>query len=551
MELKPGGPYRETAKQRAQRVPLGYLRRVAPLDRWRSLLTGLALAVGAGWLLLAVAGVPSPRVYSHGPVSQAHAKWEQQCEACHAPFHPVRDGTVASWLGATSEATDRSCRACHQGPPHHASEDPASVVSCGTCHREHQGRESSLVALVDRHCISCHADLEGHMLPEFEPRFHNRVTAFHRPDGHPEFRPVEGEDPGRLRFTHAQHMLAGLPKVPGEEGWFTLGRIDERDRARYALPGQTDGDLVQLDCRSCHELDRSSLPTGEATGLQDARYFAPVQYEQHCRGCHPLEFDSPAAFDVAVELDPPQETVAIAPRTVPHGLQIDALQTWLQRNFLADFAAGDTQFLAQRLEPAQIHPGKHLPDAAPVAAAEAVERQTRQALALLLEGRRACGECHYFDQDGEQFALATPVQLESDPASVRIVSPDVPQVWFAHARFNHAPHRAVSCRECHHEAYPDSHEAARRWDGATEASRVMLPGIETCRRCHAPAKRDRLSGDVHGGARFDCTECHRYHHGDEPGHGLGSPVRDAAFKRPIDDLLRAAPPLPLEEGTLP
>ena len=40
-----------------------------------------------------------------------------------------------------------------------------------------------------------------------------------------------------------------------------------------------------------------------------------------------------------------------------------------------------------------------------------------------------------------------------------------------------------------------------------------------------------------GGARFDCTECHRYHHGDAPLHGIGAEERHAREPRSIEKLV--------------
>jgi hypothetical protein len=39
----------------------------------------------------------------------------------------------------------------------------------------------------------------------------------------------------------------------------------------------------------------------------------------------------------------------------------------------------------------------------------------------------------------------------------------------------------------------------------------------SCAACHSPAAT--LDGKPHGGARFDCVECHRYHAAD---HGIAS-----------------------------
>jgi hypothetical protein len=57
------------------------------------------------------------------------------------------------------------------------------------------------------------------------------------------------------------------------------------------------------------------------------------------------------------------------------------------------------------------------------------------------------------------------------------------------AAFDHAPHLMVECASCH---------AAQE---SRNTSDVIMPRVETCATCHAPAK----------GARADCVECHGYH----------------------------------------
>src|SRR5262249_28397852 len=56
-----------------------------------------------------------------------------------------------------------------------------------------------------------------------------------------------GEDPGKVHFNHASHM--GLTNADGKQ---------------------------RLDCASCHQPD----DTG--------RYMRPVNYQSHCKECHPL-----------------------------------------------------------------------------------------------------------------------------------------------------------------------------------------------------------------------------------------------------------------------
>jgi hypothetical protein len=125
----------------------------------------------------------------------------------------------------------------------------------------------------------------------------------------------------------------------------------------------------------------------------------------------------------------------------------------------------------------------------------------------LLEGKKNCGECH-ISADGTDLSVSTRT----------IARPEIPNVWFKHARFDHGQHdsRGITCVECHQQAY--AYDKNQVWDqkgvqtayamtrkGAEE---VMLPGISNCVQCHSPnPSRPELA------AKHDCTECHTYHNG--------------------------------------
>jgi hypothetical protein len=120
---------------------------------------------------------------------------------------------------------------------------------------------------------------------------------------------------------------------------------------------------------------------------------------------------------------------------------------------------------------------------------------------ILYAGKQTCGECHEYE--GAEAGVAP--EASASPVPAAIVPPAVPAVWFPHAIFRHTAHRALACEACH--------AGARESQAGTD---VLLPGIDTCLRCHAPG----------AGARSDCAECHRYHGGDQPLHGPGAPGRD-------------------------
>jgi hypothetical protein len=132
-----------------------------------------------------------------------------------------------------------------------------------------------------------------------------------------------------------------------------------------------------------------------------------------------------------------------------------------------------------------------------------VDRKER----YLYSGKTTCGECHETNNRKPE----------------KIVPPQADNVWLPHARFDHSAHRAVKCEDCHQ---PDT---------KTSAKDMTLPGITNCLQCHAPATT--VNGKPQGGVRFNCTECHRYHHGQDPLKGNSGSERDPRHKRDIEAFL--------------
>jgi len=58
------------------------------------------------------------------------------------------------------------------------------------------------------------------------------------------------------------------------------------------------------------------------------------------------------------------------------------------------------------------------------------------------------------------------------------------------------------------------------------------PRIDNCVQCHAP--QSVKAGVVHGGARADCVECHRYHNGEHALQGIGAAARGVPEAQRLD-----------------
>ncbi len=119
---------------------------------------------------------------------------------------------------------------------------------------------------------------------------------------HPEFsaaRDGSGQQSARIKFNHARHLAKGLTLQAGGSA-FTFADLDALDRTRYGwTPGQALTSPVELECATCHQLDGEEYARGLQASVASrvpprnlGATMLPVTYENHCRACHPLTFDS-------------------------------------------------------------------------------------------------------------------------------------------------------------------------------------------------------------------------------------------------------------------
>lgn len=526
-ESSKSGPERQTSRAQVSRIDRSYFHRRSRFQRARWWLIFASLGLGAAW---AAWGAFDIRLhYSPGDVAAVHAKWENDCNACHAPFAPIKDNT---WLStaATRQTLDGKCEACHRGPAHHPLQLTAEVGSCASCHADHRGRGADLSRVADQTCIACHADIATHRLVNATIPPAANTTPITRFDNehHPAFASLT-TDPGRLKFSHGRHMRAGLtfgPQTTGTTaaGPWTYGMLAATDRSRYLSPGAGEGDLVQLSCASCHEfgssLTSTSVRTVSATfaAAPPGAYSLPVEFEQHCAACHSLPYEGLAG-------PPEPASDGVAPirsgrpaAVLPHGLDATGIARFLESSYLQQALAGDATLLD---EPAARRPlpATQQGEVAAPRVRSLVEARVGQALTF---ARGTCEKCHQL-QDASLADTARLLPAAAPVAAARLpwfeIAPSrVPDIWLTKARFDHGPHRSFDCRECHAAAYPDE-PADGEGEGMTSApigspldnSVVMIAGRESCTACHAPAAHDPTTGKPVGGARFDCVECHGYH----------------------------------------
>jgi hypothetical protein len=433
-------------KKLAQRIDLNYFKRPTPLKRaklWLSLLLPLLSLLWIAWRGFS----GDHRVYSSGRLSQAHAVLERECAACH-----VQQAGAFSAM-----ASDSACLDCHDGPAHHSSQTPAP--NCATCHTEHRGR-INLNAVPDQACAQCHSDLKQSISTTHYAYHINSVE-----DGHLEFaalRPIAGmppSDPATIKLNHAIHMKP-IRRRPN-------GPLVNLECGNCHRPMAADVDLTYSDPKyraatvSYKESDEFlPLRAGALKApkpLTGRELMAPVKFAAACAGCHLLTFDK--RFEEGVPHDKPE---------VAHAFLLKKFQSYI--------GAHPDELRVAR-DPGRDLTGKTLPPQFRVLTpAQWVTERTAQAEDLLW--RKTCKQCHTL--------IASP-----GGSLPQIAAASVRTQWMPHAKFDHDAHRGFSCVSCHAKTLT-----------STESSDILLPGIATCRTCHAP-------GPAHADSR--CSECHIYH----------------------------------------
>jgi hypothetical protein len=537
---------KETGKGRRSRIELGYYRTPDRLLRLRRGLWIIAIVAASGWLL--ATGVADRKASSHawsllpkriaskGPVAKPHAIWDSNCEVCHESFVPINSWRWAPLPWSGSKADSTRCKNCHPGPPHHKVARMNDVPACAECHRDHRGRDASLLAVDNSTCTACHQNLPDHrreaahsVLVAGKARKGENVSQFnedHHPDLTDSWR-ARSSGPNRIKFNHARHLAAGLTLLPRGNP-FTFGHLAEPDRARYGWNAQQAITTpVKLECASCHQAEPPEQSASALRRASDASaprpqgaYMFPIVYENHCAACHRLQFEEKR----------PE-------RFARHGISARETLDDLRQLYLSEAAKGDPELLRQFVPPRPM-PGQAPPRTKPVVS-HAVDEKVLIAAKLLFgaapdeatpqklnlpQGRRGCVECHNLKPG------AHPIVNSDSLASLELVPVEMTPVWQQHAWFNHKSHGALKCIECH---------GAVRTSTKNGGEAPLLPGIDTCVKCHASTRSQTATAS--GEASTACALCHRYHNGDQPDHGLGAPARRGALEMTIDELLMGTP----------
>lgn len=413
------------------------------------------------------------RVYSSGRLSEPHAVLEKECAACH----------VQQAGAFSAKAADNACLGCHDGPIHHANQTKS--LGCAACHSEHHGRVN-LRAASNQSCAECHGDLKA---SGGAAHFASRIRSFE--DGHPEFAALRdgARDPGTIKLNHAIHMK---PIRRGPSGPIVNLVCGDCHRPAVVSTKWAYADPRSVDYTASYArkvLDASfaenSATLKPSRPMSGRELMAPVKFATACAGCHSLAFDR--RFEEGVPHDTPE-----------------VIDTFLRQKFAAYIAAHSNELHEMR-NPDRELTGKKLPPSSRVVTPGQWAAQ-RVAIAEELLWHKTCVQCHALTmtalpdtsfarweaagagrgQSGQMENVVKDLGARPDVAQAKITTR-----WMPYAKFDHSAHTGFSCVSCHAKAMT-----------STEASDILLPGIATCQKCHAP-------GAEHAESR--CFECHTYH----------------------------------------
>jgi hypothetical protein len=451
-----------TTKKLAQRIDLNYFKRPTGLKRAKFSLSVALPALALVWIAWHGFARDS-RVYSSGRMSEAHAVLEAECAGCH----------VQAAGAFRAKASDAACLACHDAPQHHAAQHAA--LGCAACHTEHRGRVN-LVAASDQSCAACHGDLQS---ASGATQYATHVKSFE--DGHPEFAPRG--DLRRVRSTAIQvnHAIHMKPIRRGPAGPAVQLECGNCHRPSAADPDLTYSDAHYRSAAASYEKVRR-LPSSPGV-LQSVEpssgreLMAPVKFANACGACHSLSFDE--RFDLGVPHDEPE---------IVHAFLVATFTEYIRAH---------PAELREARDPERELTGKAIPARTHVYTTnEWIAKRVYDAEQLLW--RKTCSQCHVMTYRSESRTHEEPPWLRESPADILTnpIFPDIPiaadpRRRLPHAKFDHDAHRGFSCLSCHKKALT-----------STGISDVLLPGIATCKTCHAP-------GPEHAESR--CFECHTYH----------------------------------------
>jgi len=370
-----------------------------------------------------------------------------------------------------------NCAACH--------ETPFVRVRASACLICHQGTGQHASApradISATRCETCHLEHKGPTMA-----VHDRQADCDACHGNIKRWAPNTAEPDILDFgwSHPQFRPALIADAAAHTARrFALGTVNAPDHSNLKFTHATHLKLAKLRdaagqaaCQSCH------LPDADGTS------FRRVEFQTACAACHTLQF----------EPNHPEWRL-------PHG-HPEELASRIA-GFYATAALNNETFVDPPTDPFR-KPGTD-PALPPATGRDMVDLKTAQAMVSSV-AHSACGECHHFappaaGDSSDSLRAALGIKI----APVFLADRFMPSAMFAHDK-----HATTPCQTCH------------QAEASNGGPLALLPGIETCRICHAG------EGGAAQRVASTCTLCHQFH--DECLPLVKSPQREAcAFKPTI------------------
>lgn len=330
---------------------------------------------------------------------------------------------------------ESDCARCHSQPFHPVQDGDCLACHAMTEHAPNYREISSKHPELEHRCAECHMDHNGDA--HLTVKESELCT-----DCHGDIKKAVPDASNIAGFTdHPEFKAKDTSKI----------KLNHAVHLKPGLNGVKG--RVTLSCNACHEL---------ASNFKDIK---PIKFENHCQGCHSLGFDDRLPDTQVVHGD----SEAVFP----------ALFTAYSKLLLSK-ETGSVPLESAR-------PGAHVLslDSPKMMSIKDVVNASRAAEKELFT-KTACFLCH-------ETGMKPDSEQTDEKSHYKVTKPEIPDVWFTAAKFNHGAHEEISCESCHGKTRE-----------STKTSDVLLPKIETCKECHT---QERKQGMI----QSDCVLCHSYH----------------------------------------
>ncbi len=253
----------------------------------------IRLIIAISWCLLLASPVQSELpslkmlILMPGPVIEAHAEEEKNCDSCHGDFD--------------KSAQKKLCLDCHENVSHdqvlkegfHGRSSQALNSSCKSCHKDHKGRGFNSIPL-DRDTfdhISTDFELSGRHVGVSCNSCHAANDPFHEA-------PLECDSCHNEVDPHRGGLGDDCASCHSEQGWTSSEPFDH-EQTEFSLKGAHK----ETACAGCHAGQHYEFESTQCLSCHQVQDVHLGRYGEKCDRCHSeTEWSSPL-FDHEKETD--------------------------------------------------------------------------------------------------------------------------------------------------------------------------------------------------------------------------------------------------------